>query len=277
MNRVCRATMVGLLLMLLCVPVGCGNNTSTPPQTTTPSSDTSPPSSPSEPLNEERPQEATKERIYQSALTHLEEGNSVSAYKDFAALGDYKDSAHLKEVTFLQNQLNFLTYGAADWFRDNRESFALVPTHLVADTMGGHTWLVPNFQARGYLEYVLANDGTGEVIDPFLGQRFHDIAWSVPDEGFRIRYPNEITDEDHIAYPTEIRKAAEGVYIFYVVNATPPLNGSDIVAYIDKDSAFAQRYIKANEIIMNVIENPNTQWHIDQDPYGLYFIVQAYE
>lgn len=273
MKRTPRLIVIVLLGMMLSITTGCENQPSVPaPHESAELSSSAP--TPTAPNKEEAPQVEDQERHYQSALTHLENGETCAAYQDLATLGEYKNTPLLKEEIYLQNQLGFITLGATDYFRDNREAFALLPKHLIDETFANKTWIVPNFQSHRYLEYVLASDHSGEVYDPFLGENIHDITWMSTEYGFRIGNPDIITDQDEIHYQTEIRKAAEGVYLFYVLDALKPYGGSDIVCYIDKESVFGKRYIKTNAIIMDVIQNPATQWRVLQDPYGLYFIVQ---
>lgn len=278
MKRPPRFTAFLLACAMLTLTTGCDNAAPSPSQP--PAGEVTQPSSAlpenNTTQNDATIQETDKESDYQAVLTHFANGETCAAYQALMNLGDYKDSALLKEEIYLQNQLGFVTLGAADYFRANREAFALLPDYLVDEAFANKTWLVPNFQSHSYLEYVLAGDHTGEVYDPFLGQKFHDITWNVTENGFRIGMTDVITDQDDLHYQTEIRKAAEGVYVFYVLNAPDPLTGSDIVCYIDKNSDFGKRYMKTNAIIMDVIQNPSTDWYVDRDPYGLYFIVQSH-
>ena len=279
MKRLPHFIVIPLVGAMLTLMVGCDNAASAPSQ---PPAQESPqeqvvstPPEHDDVQQADTNQEADKESDYQAVLTHFANGETCAAYQLLMDIGDYKDSALLKEEIYLQNQLGFVTLGAADYFRANREAFALVPNHLIDAAFANKTWLVPNFQSHSYLEYVLAGDHTGEVHDPFLGQKFHDITWNVTENGFRIGMPDVITDQNDMHYPTEIRKVAEGVYVFYVLGAPEPHTGSDVVCYIDKNSDFGKRYMKTNAIIMDVIQNPDTNWKVDRDPYGLYFIVQS--
>lgn len=278
MNRPPRFTVLLLACAMLMLATACDSDVSTPSQPSSGESGLVQSTPPENDVvqNADVNQDDDKEGRYQEGLAFFANGETCAAYQALMDIGDYKNSALLKEEIYLQNQLGFVTLGAADYFRANREAFALVPNHLLDEAFANKTWLVPNFQSHSYLEYVLADDHTGEVYDPFLGQKFHDITWNVTENGFRIGMPDVITDQDDIHYPTEIRKVAEGVYVFYVLGALEPHTGSDIVCYIDKNSDFGKRYMETNAIIMNVIQNPTTNWQVDRDPYGLYFIVQSH-
>lgn len=267
-----------LACAVLTLATGCDNQTPVPmpSSTETAQKETSVPTEtgtakPTETKNEN---DIDTEARYQEARTSFANGETCATYQALADIGTYKDSTLLKEEIYLQNQLGFITLGAVDYFCINREAFALVPAHLIDEIFADKTWIVPNYQSHSYLDYELQADHTGEVYDPLLGQKTHDITWQVTENGFRIGQPDIITDQNEIHYSTEIRKAAEGVYIFYVPDAPAPLTGSDVVCYIDKESDFGKRYLKNNAIITSVIQNANTNWRVDCDPYGLYFIVQ---
>lgn len=170
---------IALLLAcaVLALATGCDNQTLAPmpSSTETAQKETSVPTEtdtakPTETKNEN---DIDTEARYQEARTSFANGETCAAYQALADIGTYKDSTLLKEEIYLQNQLGFITLGAVDYFRANREAFALVPAHLIDEIFADKTWIVPNYQSHSYLDYELQADHTGEVYDPLLGQKTH--------------------------------------------------------------------------------------------------------
>ena len=132
MKRPPRFTVLLLACAMLTFATGCDNAAPSPSQP--PTGEVTQPSSVlpenNTTQNDATIQEADKESDYQAVLTHFANGETCAAYQALMNLGDYKDSALLKEEIYLQNQLGFVTLGAADYFRANREAFALLPDHL---------------------------------------------------------------------------------------------------------------------------------------------------
>lgn len=292
MEKFRRLIVVLLSGAILISAVGCSNNdvNTAPPREESKQEETIPKEDNKNESEKENPSEAQseptqsndtrakeerdKEARYEDALTNFAGGDTVTAYEEVMTLGDYKDSAVLKDAIFLQNQLGYVTWGAADWFRANRLAFELVPNQNITQAFADKTWLVPNFQSHNYLEYALASGNTGAVTDPATGQKLHDVSWNVPETGFRVAYADEPYDETYAQYEKEVRKAADGVYIFYSLRGPEPHSGSDVVCYIDKNSDFGKRYIKTNEAIKNLTQDPNVPWYVAQNGYGLYYIAQ---
>lgn len=219
--------------------------------------------------------DANKEQKYQAALQQFNEGSSHSVYYEFMELGEYKDSAQLAQDAVIQNKLNFFTAEPANWFKERKAQYPIIEGETLAQTFAGKTWVVPNFQAVGYMEYTFNSDGTGSIFSSTLNDRWNDFTWSVNERGIEIHYAGESDEGAARSFPVykeDYHQVNEDVYIQFSpeAEAAHP-NGGMPVAYINKDSDFGKRYIKASDILVQIsMDNPNG-WTREQDENGLYY------
>ena len=161
-------------------------------------------------------EDADKEQKYQAALQSFNEGSSHSVYYEFKALGDYKDSAQLAQDAVIQNKLNFFTAEPANWFKERKAQDPIIEGDALAQTFAGKTWLVPNFQSVGYMEYTFNSDGTGSIFSSLLNEKWQDFTWSVNERGIEIHYAGEQADGEVRSYPVykeDYHQVNEDVYI----------------------------------------------------------------
>ena len=219
--------------------------------------------------------DANKEQKYQAALQQFNEGSSHSVYYEFMELGEYKDSAQLAQDAVIQNKLNFFTTEPANWFKERKSQYSIIEGEALAQTFAGKTWVVPNFQAVGYMEYTFNSDGTGSIYSSTLNDQWKDFTWSVNERGIEIHYAGEPAEGEarsNPVYKQDYHQVNENVYIQFSpeAEAAHP-NGGMSVAYINKDSDFGKRYIKASDILVQIsMDNPNG-WTREQDENGLYY------
>jgi hypothetical protein len=219
--------------------------------------------------------DADKEQKYQAALQSFNEGSSHSVYYEFKALGDYKDSAQLAQDAVIQNKLNFFTAEPANWFKERKAQYPIIEGDALAQTFAGKTWLVPNFQSVGYMEYTFNSDGTGSIFSSLLNEKWQDFTWSVNERGIEIHYAGEQADGEVRSYPVykeDYHQVNEDVYIQFSpeAEAAHP-NGGMPVAYIAKDSDFGKRYVKGSDILVKISEDNPNGWTCEQDENGLYY------
>lgn len=258
------------LLALALMASGCGREKAVPEKETPVSAAESTPAEALSAPAEEEEAEDPREADYTAAVESFDAGSSHSVYYDFEALGDYKDSAQLMQEAYLQNLLNFFAHGPAERFYEARADYPLLNEDEIFQAVCGKEWLVPNMQAEGYTEYDFHTDGTGEIIQ--MNGSAKDITWEIRNGDVAWRYPDspEGVPAD-VDLGQQFRKIADGIYMVFRTDADDMKSGSSVIAYIERDSDWGERYAKGTEILMALSTEHSGQWRVVEDDNGLYY------